>query len=622
MISTFEMGEIMKKISSYIFKYWYFYISAIICMIISISLDLLSPQITKRIIDDVIQGGKVDLLTKLLLGILLVGVGRCIFQYLKELIFDLVSSKIACDIRRSLFRHIQGLSVQFFDKTNSGELMSRVKDDVDKLWGALGFVGMLVIEVIIHTSLVIYCMVNLSFKLTIIPLIAMPIVGFLAILMENKLGGVYENISEENSILNRVAQENLSGVRTVKAFAREKFEIQKFLSHNKKYYDLNMKQSKVLVKYYPFFQFTSKLMPVLTIIYGGVLVLQGEITLGTLGAFTEYSTNIVWPMEMLGWLTNDIASAFASNKRIKKIYEEVPVIQEAADPTKLNEVKGDIEFNHVFFSQNGKQILSDITFKLEAGKTIGIMGATGAGKSTIVNLLQRFYDVDEGEIKLDGVNIKNLTLNELRSNISLVMQDVFLFSDTVSENVKLGKRDYVEEADVVYAIDHAQAKDFVERMDQQYDTIIGERGVGLSGGQKQRISIARALAKRNPILILDDSTSALDMETEHSIQKSLNGMNHTSKIIIAHRISAVRNADEIIFLEEGSIAERGTHDDLLEKKGLYYRTYMAQYGDILNEDFRKEMEEYNKMGDNELQEENLETLTIKAPEYVTPGEVM
>lgn len=622
MISTFETGEIMKKISSYIFKYWYFYISAIICMIISISLDLLSPQITKRIIDDVIQGGKVDLLTKLLLGILLVGVGRCIFQYLKELIFDLVSSKIACDIRRTLFRHIQGLSVQFFDKTNSGELMSRVKDDVDKLWGALGFVGMLVIEVIIHTSLVIYCMVNLSFKLTIIPLIAMPIVGFLAILMENKLGGVYENISEENSILNRVAQENLSGVRTVKAFAREKFEIQKFLSHNKKYYNLNMKQSKVLVKYYPFFQFTSKLMPVLTIIYGGVLVLQGEITLGTLGAFTEYSTNIVWPMEMLGWLTNDIASAFASNKRIKKIYEEVPVIQESADPTKLNEVKGDIEFNHVFFSQNGKQILSDITFKLEAGKTIGIMGATGAGKSTIVNLLQRFYDVDEGEIKLDGVNIKNLTLNELRSNISLVMQDVFLFSDTVSENVKLGKRDYVEETDVIYAIDHAQAKDFVERMDQQYDTIIGERGVGLSGGQKQRISIARALAKRNPILILDDSTSALDMETEHSIQKSLNGMNHTSKIIIAHRISAVRNADEIIFLEEGSIAERGTHDDLLEKKGLYYRTYMAQYGDILNEDFRKEMEEYNKMGDNELQEENLETLTIKAPEYVTPGEVM
>lgn len=612
----------MKKVSSYIFKYWYFYTFGIICMIISVSLDLLSPLITKRIIDDVIQGGKVDLLTKLLLGILLVGIGRCIFQYLKELTFDLVSSKIACDIRKSLFCHIQGLSVQFFDKTNSGELMSRVKDDVDKLWGALGFVGMLIIEVAIHTSLVIYCMINLSFKLTIIPLIAMPIVGFLAILMENKLSGVYENISEENSVLNRVAQENLSGVRTVKAFAREKFEIQKFLSHNKKYYDLNMKQSRVLVKYYPFFQFISKLMPVLTIIYGGILVLHGEITLGTLGAFTEYSTNIVWPMEILGWLTNDIASAFASNKRIKKIYAEEPVIQESKSPTILNEVKGNIEFNHVFFSQNEKNILSDITFKLEAGKTIGIMGATGAGKSTIVNLLQRFYDVDNGEILLDGVNIKNLTLNELRSNISLVMQDIFLFSDSVSENVKLGKRECVNEEDVIYAIDHAQAKDFVERMDKQYDTIIGERGVGLSGGQKQRISIARALAKTNPILIFDDSTSALDMETEHSIQKTLNELNDTTKIIIAHRISAVRNADEIIILEEGSIAERGTHDDLLKKKGLYYNTYMAQYGDILNKDFLKEMKEYNNKGASVLQKEELESPTIMTPEFITPGEVM
>jgi len=589
-------------------------------MVISVSLDLLSPQITKRIIDDVIKGGKLELLTKLLLGILLVGVGRCIFQYLKELTFDFVSSKIACDIRRTLFSHIQGLSVQFFDKTNSGELMSRVKDDVDKLWSALGFVGMLVIEVVIHTSLVIYCMINLSFKLTIIPLIAMPLVGLLAVLMENKLGSVYEDISEENAVLNRVAQENLSGVRTVKAFAREKFEIQKFLSHNKKYYDLNMKQSKVLVKYYPFFQFISKLMPVLVIIYGGILVIQGEISLGTLGAFTEYSTNIVWPMEMLGWLANDIASAIASNKRIKKIYEEVPVIQETNNPVILNEVKGDIEFNHVSFSQNEKQILSNISFKLEAGKTIGIMGATGAGKSTIVNLLQRFYDADEGDIKLDGVNIKDLTLNELRSNISLVMQDVFLFSDSVSENVKLGKRAYVGEDDVMFALDYAQAKDFVERMDRQYDTIIGERGVGLSGGQKQRISIARALAKRNPILILDDSTSALDMETEHSIQQSLNELNDTTKIIIAHRISAVRNADEIIILEDGTIAERGTHEVLLEKKGLYYKTYMAQYGDILNDDFLKEMKEYN-MGADKLNEDELDSLSTQAPEF-TPREVI
>lgn len=572
----------MKKLSSYIKKYWYVYFFAIIFMIISVSLDMLSPQITKRIIDDVIVGGNINLLSKLLLGILLIGVGRCIFQYLKELLFDLVSSKIACDIRHNLFTHIQSLSLPFFDKNNTGELMSRVKDDVDKIWGAIGFVSMLVIEVAIHTSIILYCMINLSPKLTIVPLIAMPLVACLAIFMEKSLGNVYEEISEENAALNTVAQENLAGVRTVKAFAREKFEINKFLSHNKKYYDLNMKQSKVFVRYYPYFQFITRLLPIIIIILGGGMVMKGEITLGTLGAFVEYSNNIVWPMEMLGWLGNDLASAFASNKKLKTIYAETPTIIEKEDPIALDEVKGEIEFNNVSFSIGDKTILSDISFHLEPGKTIGIMGATGTGKTSIINVLQRFYDVNSGDVKLDGVSIKDLSLNQLRSSISLVMQDVFLFSDTVSENIKLGAKKIIDENRVVDAAKHAAASDFIERMDKQYDTIIGERGVGLSGGQKQRISIARALSKKTPILILDDSTSALDMETEHEIQKSLNEIDAT-KVIIAHRISAVKNADEIIILEDGTIKERGTHKQLLKAKGLYYKTYMAQYGEYLEE---------------------------------------
>lgn len=571
----------MKKLSSYIRKYWYGYVFAIMCMVISISLDMLSPQITKRIIDDVIIGGDMNILTKLLLGILMIGVGRCIFQYLKEFIFDIISVKIACDIRRNLFRHIQTLSIPFFDKTNTGELMSRVKDDVDKIWRGIGFVGMLLIEVILHTSIAIYCMLHLSPKLTVIPLLALPIVACVAILMEKKLGKVYEDISEENAVLNTVAQENLAGVRTVKAFAREKFEIKKFLSHNKRYYDLNMKQSKVFIKYQPIFQFITKLLPVLVIIFGGSLVIKGEITLGTLGAFAEYSNNIVWPMEMLGWLTNDLASAYASSKKLKNIYDESPVIIETSSPTILNKVQGNIEFDHVSFSQGDKLILSDISFQLKAGKTIGIMGATGAGKSSIIALMQRFYDTNEGSIKLDDVNIKDLTLNELRGNISLVMQDIFLFSDTVTENIKLGKKELLDDNEILHAVTNAQAKEFIERMDKQYETVIGERGVGLSGGQKQRISIARALAKKTPILVLDDSTSALDMETEHMIQKALGELNDTTKVIIAHRISAVRNADEIIVLEEGTIAERGTHDELLQAKGLYYKTYKAQYGDYL-----------------------------------------
>jgi ATP-binding cassette subfamily B protein len=517
----------------------------------------------------------------MLILIFLIGIGRCIFQYLKELIFDLVSARITVNIRRDLFNHIQRLSLNFFDKNNTGELMSRVKDDVDHIWAALGFVSMLIIEVVIHTGIVLFCMYNLSPSLAIFPTMVLPIVAALALLMEKKLGKIYEAISEENAQLNTVAQENLAGVRTVKAFAREKHEITKFLSHNKRYYDLNMQQSKVFIKLYPYFQFITKLLPMLVIMIGGYQVIEGKITLGTLGAFAEYSTNIVWPMEMLGWLSNELASAIASTKRIKKIFTETPLITESTQPVVLNEVKGSVRFNHVSFSLTEKNILSDISFDLAAGKTIGIMGATGTGKSSIVNILQRFYDITEGEIYLDGVNIKEMTLHQLRSSISLVMQDVFLFSDTINENVKLGKRKHVGNDEVIDAVQGAQARDFIERMEEQYETIVGERGVGLSGGQKQRLSIARALAKKTPILILDDSTSALDMETELMIQRSLAQIEAT-KIIIAHRISAVRNADEIIILEDGMIAERGTHDSLLQNKGYYYKTFMAQYGDYLD----------------------------------------
>ncbi|MBE5962688.1 MAG: ABC transporter ATP-binding protein [Lachnospiraceae bacterium] len=570
----------MKKISSYILRYWYFYVLAIICMIIQVSLDMLTPQITKRIIDDVIGKNEINLLTPLLLVIFIIGCGRCIFGYIKEFTFDAVSSRIAVDMRRHLFCHIQSLSINYFDRTNTGELMSRVKDDIDQIWNALGYVGMLIIEVTIHTCIVLTCMFKLSHKLFLIPVIAMPVVAVLAIIMERKLDTVYEEISEENAVLNTVASENLAGVRTVKAFAREKFEIEKFLSHNNRYYELNMKQSKMLIKYQPVFQLITKLLPVVAIIYGGFLVINGEITLGTLGAFSLYTTNIVWPMEMIGWLSNDFASAIASRKKIKKIYDEAPLIKEPEHPVELKHVDGHIRFDHVSLTIDKKPILHDISFDLPAGKTIGIMGATGTGKSSIINLLQRFYDASEGIITLDGVNIKDLTLKELRSNISLVMQDVFLFSDTVTANVKMGKKETVENEDVVSALECAQAKDFIERMENTYETMIGERGVGLSGGQKQRISIARALAKKTPILVLDDSTSALDMETEHLIQEMLNEVNAT-KLIIAHRISAVRNADEIIILDGGQIVERGTHDELLLKKGAYYETYMAQYGDFL-----------------------------------------
>lgn len=572
-----------KKISTYLWEQRFPYLIAILSMVLSVFLDLISPQLTKRIIDDVIVGGQLHKLNILLAGILAVGIGRFFFQYIKEYTFDITGIKITAKMRHHLFDHIQSLSADFFDRTNTGELMARLKDDIDRIGDGLTFVGMLLMEVIIHTSIILFFMYRLDARLALIPTAAMIIAASVAIVMERKLDSVYEAISEETAALNTIAEENLAGVRTVKAFAREKFEIKKFLSHNQKYYDLNMRQSKIFVTYYPYLSLITKLLPLIILLTGGALTMRGELSLGSLGAFVEYSMNIVWPMEMLGWLTNSFSAAVASNRKLEKIYAQTPTIVEKESPTVLEQVHGNIEFSHVCFAKLDEgatvpyEILKDISFTVEEGKSLGIMGATGAGKSSIIHLLQRFYDTTQGSVRIDHVDVRDLSLKQLRGSISLVMQDVFLFSDTITENVKMGKRERLDDHTVMRASRDAQAADFIERMDKQYDTVIGERGVGLSGGQKQRISIARALAKKNPILVLDDSTSALDMETEQLIQNTLRQLEHTTKIIIAHRISSVMHADEIIVLENGSIRERGNHETLMAAKGLYYQTYAAQY---------------------------------------------
>ena len=571
----------MRKLSSYIGRYWYGYVFAVASMVTAIALDMLYTKITQKIVDDVILGGQMEILTKLLTGIVLVGIGRSIFGYCKEFTFDFLSSKIGAEMRKDLFNHIQTLSMRYFDDTNTGELMARVKDDVDKIQNALGYVGMLLIEVTIHVVFVLYCMFSLNWKMAFLPVTVMLCCAVVAIIMERKLDKVYEDISEENAVLTTVAEENLAGVRTVKAFAREDYEIKKFLSHNERYYNLNITQSKVLVRYYPLFQFVGKVLPVAITILGGISVMNGNMSLGALVAYVEYSRNCTWPMEMMGWLTNDLSSAVASYKKIKKIYEVKPEIEDSRNVVTLDHVSGNVEFDHVSFKLDGKQILSDISFSVNEGKTLGIMGATGSGKSSIINMLHRFYDTTEGSVRLDGVDIRKISLRQLRRSVAVVLQDVFLFSDTIEENIKMGNRNTMQMDEIKSAAASAQASSFIEKMDEQYETVIGERGVGLSGGQKQRISIARALSKHSPILVMDDSTSALDMETEHEIQKTLNSLKDTTKIIIAHRISAVCHADEIIYLQDGRIAERGTHEELLAKKGLYYDTYMAQYGGYL-----------------------------------------
>ena len=567
----------MKKLTTYMARYKWRYIIGTLSLLISVSIDNITPQLTKRIVDDVMGEGKMDILVPCLLGILAITLGRTVFQYTKEYNFDMCGCGVATDLRRDLFDHVQSLSVSYFDTTNTGEIMSRLTHDIDTLWGGIGFIGMLMAEIILHVSIVLFCMFRLSPVLSIMPCIMLPIAGALAIFLEKKLDKVYDDISDESAEMNTVAEENISGTRTVKAFAREKFEIDKFLSHNKKYYDLNMKQSKVMIKYYPLFQFITKILPVATILIGGLMVIRDEISLGTLAAFVTYCNYLSWPMETIGWVSNEIANSFASYKKLKKIWERKPVIKDPEKPVVLPEVSGRITFDNVSFSVADKKVLKNVSFDLKPGKTLGIMGATGSGKTSIFTMLFRFYDPSEGKVMLDGTDVRDLSLKQLRKSISQVSQDVFLFSDTVKENVRFGKKDDTTDNEIDESLKKASA-DFVDSLSDKVDTVIGERGVGLSGGQKQRLSIARALSKHSPVLVLDDCTSALDTETEHDIQHTLNELNDTTKIIISHRISAVRHADEIIVLEDGAVKERGTHEELLKKNGLYRETYEAQIG--------------------------------------------
>ena len=588
------------NLGRYFKKYAALYIIAIISMMAGTLLDMAAPLLVQHIVDDVLIARRMEILRWLLLGILGIGVGRCIFQYAKEYICDWCGSKIASEVRINLFQKIQSLSANFFDGINSGELMSRVKDDVDRIWDIAAFMGILMAEVFMRTILTMYFMIKINWTLALIPVLGMIGSAIVAIKMEKQLDDVYGEVMQENSELNNTAAENLAGVRTVKAFAREGFEINKFHKHNQKYYELNIDLARIFVKYNPIIQIITRMLTVITLLIGGYFVIKGnpitggkKITIGELMAFLQYVGNIVWPMEMLGWLTNGFSSARASVKRLNKIYAEMPQINDdsaIASKPELNsdsqlasaiftpaDISGNIKFDHVTYEAGGRKILDDVSFEIGAGQTLGIMGATGSGKTTIINLLKRMYDVTDGSIQIDGIDIRQLPLPVLRRSVACVMQDVFLFSDTNEGNIRLVERDTMTTAEVRTALEKSHSAEFVDKMEEKENTVIGERGVGLSGGQKQRLTIARALARKTPVLVLDDSTSALDTETEHEIQDVLNEISGMTKIIIGHRISSVRKADKIIVLENGHLAESGTHDELLATNGLYKETYDSQY---------------------------------------------
>lgn len=572
--------DIIKRIWAYTARYKGRFTVAASLLIMLIIVNLISPHLSRILIDDVIMGGKRSLFSIVLIALVVAALLKSITNYGRNYLFDDLSQKCLYDLRNDMYTHLQGLPYSFYDNNRIGELMSRMTGDLEGIRVFLQAGIQIVMENLIYFFGTAFTLFSMNAKLAFVTLSIAPLLAWVTRRFDKIIRPLYREIREQNAVLNTVVQENIAGVRVVKAFAREDFEIEKFSKENSTVKEKNILASMIHSKYIPLLDFISSLCVVFLLWYGGRMVAMGEISLGTLVAFNGYLWMMLMPMRMMGWIVNMLAQAISSGQRVFNILDTGSPIKEIEQPYTPEQIKGDVKFEDVSFYYREQQVLFHISLDAPAGKTIAIMGATGSGKTSIINLISRSYDVSHGRVLVDGVDVKHWSLNRLRSEIGIVMQDTFLFSDTIEGNILYGNPNATREQ-VVEAAKIASAHSFIMEMPEGYDTIVGERGMGLSGGQKQRIAIARAVLKNPRILIMDDCTSAVDMETEAEIQQALKTvMEGRTTFIIAHRISSVKNADEIILLDKGIILERGTHQQLIAKKGKYYDIYRQQYKDL------------------------------------------
>lgn len=567
----------MKKNSliSYAKKNVGLYIFCFTMLIAQIILRVVAPTLLSKIIDEVIGKGNVGIFPLLLIEMVTVYLTIGLFAYLQEYTSDIISKKTGCEIRKNLFSSITKEDGSFFNERTPADLMSRSTSDTDSVGFIFGFRGIFVIEIVAIIVSQFFALFRVSRKCSIVAIVCLPIIGFLAFKSEIKGDKISDAISDKRAELNDAASQAIMGIRTVKSFNKEKKEEERFASHACSFRNLNKKIDRLWIDWCTPEATIATMMVPLTLLIGGFEVIGGRMSLGELTMAIQYTSELSWPMMEIGWLFVDIAAARAGWRKIKAIMERKP---EIADGDKaLKKKDGVMRFENVGLSSNGRTLLENISFTIEKGKTVAIMGASGSGKSLLTSLAVRFLDPTEGRITIDGIDIRDIPVREARDFSSIVTQDVFLFSDTVKNNIALGRRRVSDSEEVIRACVEAEADDFIKKLENGYETVIGERGVGLSGGQKQRLSIARAFMRKNDLLILDDATSALDMETEKEIENTIKKEGKRSILITAHRISAVCNADEIIILDKGRIKERGTHSELLKKKGLYWETYISQY---------------------------------------------
>ncbi len=543
-------------------------------------LAIAKPIVSGSIVDDVITDGQYELLPRLIALLILITVLRGVLRFWSQVIFETCSQDVLYSMRDTVYRKLLQQDFNFYNKKRTGDLLSRQTGDMDAIRHFIAFVIYQVYENVFLFFFALIMVFTVSPKLALCMCIVLPF-ALLVTLSQTKNGRPrFQKIREQFSSLNTFVQENISGNRVVRAFSKEDYEIGKFNKENDGYRDAELAASEIWTKYVPQFEFLSNMLTIILMLVGSIMVINQSMTLGNYVTINGYLWMLMNPLRQIGWRINDIQRFTTSVEKIYTTYSEEPNVKFPAKAIPCERLNGDIEFKNVSYSADDEDIIHQINFRVKSGQTVGILGSTGSGKSTIMNLLCRFYDVTDGEVLVDGKNVKDLDLYNLRQNIGMAMQDVFLFSDTIEGNIAYSNPDCSFEA-VEKAAIMADADSFIRQMPDGYDTIVGERGVGLSGGQKQRISLARALLKEPSILILDDTTSAVDMETESYIQQQLNAIDHKCTIfVVAYRISSIKDSDLILVLNNGRIVEQGTHQELLQNNGYYATVFRHQYGEF------------------------------------------
>ncbi|WP_315371966.1 ABC transporter ATP-binding protein [Paenibacillus xylanexedens] len=588
--------DVLRQLQTFFWEKRTYLFVSILFLALATALGLVYPYMLRILIDDIIvprtfEGVPIIALT--VLGVVILKAGM---QFLHGFFGGRLGNFLAYRLRNACYEKLQFLSFRYYDTAKTGDLMSRLTGDLEAIRNFIGFGFAQILNMVFMVVFGAIMMMTMSWQLTLFTLICIPLLAFVALRFESKIHPAFQEMRLALSSLTTAVQENITGVRTVKSFAREPYEVEKFSIRNERYKTNQIHAATLWSRYFPIMEILASVSIVLLLVIGGRMVIQKTLTLGELVAFFSLIWYIIGPMWNLGFHINNYTQSKASGERVLELLNTPVDVEETQDPVivEADQVNGHVTFESVTFAYGNKMpAVTDINFDAAPGSVIGFLGGTGSGKSTIIQLLMRAYNVNSGTIKLDGKNIKDIGIRSLRSQIASVFQETFLFSSSIRNNISYGLKNVTMD-EIIRAAKLAKAHDFIMEFPDGYDTVVGERGMGLSGGQKQRIAIARALLKNPKILVLDDATSAVDMETEHEIQSGFQEvMRGRTTFIIAHRISSLRHADEILVLDEGRVVQRGKHTELIEVPGPYQDVYKIQYADYIARGKREAGEQVN-----------------------------